>query len=138
MFITKDDLYTHLRAENAELITRGDDTLITAAIEGAIAEIKGYLGDYNTEVVFNTQGDKRHALLLIFTKDVAVWHLINLCSNGTLYEVREKRYNRAVAWLKDVQATKITPDLPKKIDASSGKPSSVIKSTSNPKRTNHF
>lgn len=137
MFITKDDLYTHLRAENAGLITRGDDALITAAIDGAIAEAAGYLGDYDTSAIFAANSNDRHALLLIFTKDIAVWHLINLCSNGTLYEVREKRYNRAVEWLKGVQKGVITPMLPKKI-TETGEPASLIHTTSNPKREQHF
>lgn len=137
MFITKEDLYTHLRAENAELISRGDDGLIAAAIDGAVAEAKGYLGDYDTQAVFETQGDQRNPLLLIFVKDMAVWHLINLSSNGTFYEVREKRYNRAVEWFKGVQKGDISPDLPRKTDEQ-GAPSKWIHSTSNPKRTTHF
>lgn len=137
MFLTKEDLHTHLRAENAELITRGADTLITAAIDGAVAEAKGYLGDYDTGVVFAAVGELRHPLLLIFVKDIAVWHLINLSSNGTLYDVREKRYNRAVEWFKGVQKGDLTPDLPRKIDEL-GTPSTLIHCTSNPKRTTHF
>ena len=35
MFLTKEDLQSHLRNELQDLITRGDDTIIAAAIDGA-------------------------------------------------------------------------------------------------------
>ena len=52
MFLTKEDLQSHLRNELQDLITRGDDTIIAAAIDGAVAEAKGYLGRFDTERIF--------------------------------------------------------------------------------------
>lgn len=137
MFLTPDDLKTHLREEHAELISRADETIITAALSGAIAEAKGYLTAYDTEAIFSAAGDVRDPLLLIFCKDIAVYHLINLCAAGNYYERRQQRYERAVAWLKGVQKGDVVPDLPKKA-AGEDAPSGPFHFSSNPKRITHF
>lgn len=138
MFITKDDLSTHLRGEITDILTRADDAIVEAAIDGAIAEARGYLGRYDVAEIFARQGSDRNALLLIFCKDIAVWHLINLSAAGINYDKREKRYNRAVEWLKGVRKGDVSPDLPMAsgLDASSN-PSLII-INSNPKRVEHF
>ncbi len=136
MFLNQKDLESHLRGELQEEITRGDKAIAEAAIDGAIAEAKGYLGMYDTEAIFGTKEGDRHSLLLIFVKDIAVYHLINMTSPGTHYEHRQRRYDRAVAWLKGVQKGDITPDLPRKEDPSGQ--SGLVYHSSNPKRVQHF
>jgi len=138
MFIVEEELKTHLRNEQLAAITRNDDTIAPAAIDGAIAEAKGYLGDYNSEEIFGKTGSDRHPLLLIFVKDIAVWHFITLCNVGTQFEIREKRYDRAIKWLEGVQSGKITIELPKKTDADGNATKQPVKFSSNPKRTQHF
>ena len=136
-FITTEDLRTHYYDEHANIITRDDDTIITAAIDGAIQEAKGYLGAYDREAVFAKVDQERNALLLIFVKDIAVWHFINLCNAGTELALRESRYNRAIDWLKSVQRGDVSPDLPKKEEP--GKPTSGnIIFGSNAKKNQHF
>lgn len=137
MYLTQTELKTHLRDEYAELISRGDDTLLTASIDGAIAQASGYLGDYDTKTIFEANGEQRNPLLLIFVKDIAVYHFINLCGAGSYYERREKRYDGAIAWLKGVQKGIVTPNLPKSV-SSAGRSSSSIHIASNAKRGNHF
>lgn len=138
MFLETKDLRTHLREEYQELISRGDDTVVTAAIDGAVAEMRGYLGRYDTERIFGAEGAQRHSLLLIFAKDIAVWHLINMTQPGVHYELREGRYNRAVAWLKSVQSGDVTPDLPEARDEEGNPEGALVYHSSNPKRTQHF
>lgn len=86
--------------------------IVAAAIDAAIEEASGYLGAYDRKKIFGTEGDERNALLLIFVKDIAVWHFINLCNAGTDLQLRQDRYERAVAWLKSVQRSEIKPNLP--------------------------
>lgn len=136
MFLTINELNTHLYGENIDVITRDDETIVTAAIDGAVAEAKGYLGDYNTDSIFSASGTARNALLLIFVKDIAVWHLINLSNPGVDFDLREKRYDAAIAWLKGVQKGNVTPDLPR-IDISTDNPG-IVTFGSNAKRENHF
>lgn len=135
-FITPEELNTHLYRENIEAISREDETVVIAAIDAAVSEAKGYLSAYDTEKIFSAEGAERNALLLIFVKDIAVWHFINLCNAGTELQLRQDRYERAVAWLRQVQKGEVTPDLPG-IDTD-GKPEGIYIYGSNPKRTQHF
>lgn len=139
MYITKDELKTHIRTSHLDVISGADDTIITAAIDAAVAETKGYLTRYDCSVIFSEQGDKRNALLVSFVKDISIYHLINFCNPGISYEAKEKRYERAVDWLKAVQKGNVVPDLPLLTDSSSGAVEySPFYITSNPKRTTHF
>ena len=121
-FLTPEELQTHLYKENIETIAREDDAIVAAAIDAAIEEASGYLG--------------------AFVKDIAVWHFINLCNAGTDLQLRQDRYERAVAWLKSVQRSEIKPNLPVMEDADGdGKPDPAAGEYifgSNPKRSQHF
>lgn len=134
MFLTQAELSTHLYAENIDVITREDYTLVTAAIDTAIQEAKGYLGTFDKDAIFAAVADARNALLLTFVKDIAAWHLINLCNAGSDMKLRQDRYERAVAWLKDVQKGNISPDLP----IATTDPVGTITFGSNEKRNQHF
>lgn len=137
-YLVKAELSTHLYTENIEVITRGDDTMVVAAIDAAIQEAKGYLGSYNKTAIFSATGDNRNQLLLTFVKDIAAWHLINLSNAGTDYKVRQDRYERAVTWLKEVQRGNVVPDLPVLEDEEGTPDSNPIRFGSNEKRTQHF
>lgn len=140
-FISPEELGTHLYLENIETITRYDNAILLAAIDTAIAEAYGYLGSYDREQIFSAKGDNRNALLLTFVKDIAVWHFLCLSNAGVEMQLRQDRYERAIAWLKAVQKSEIKPNLPTKDDADNdGKPDGVGEYIfgSNPKRSQHF
>ncbi len=138
MFINTDELKTHLYAENISVIARDDETILTAAIDGAVQEAKSYLGSYDRETIFAAQDDDRNALLLIFIKDMAVWHFVNLCNAGSDLELRQDRYKRAVDWLKAVQCGDVSPDLPKPVDEEGEATTGGVIYGSNSKRNQHF
>lgn len=138
MFIEISELKTHLRGEQLAAISRDDDTVITSAIDGAIAEAKGYLAAYDTNLIFATSGQDRNQLLLIFIKDIAVYHFVNLSNVATGYEIRQRRYDRAIEWLKSVQKGDVVPDLPVKTDVDGNRVINPVKFGSNTKRDNHF
>lgn len=137
-YLEKSDLSTHLYGENIDVITRSDDTLVSAAINAAISEAKGYLSAYDIDTIFATTGTGREELLLTFIKDIAVWHLIVLCNAGTEQQLRQDRYERAVSWLKEVQKGNISPNLPKAVDAKGVDTGDPIAYGSNEKKTQHF
>ena len=136
MFISIEELNTHLYDEQIEAISGIDATLLTAALDGAIAEAKGYLHKYDAAAIFAAAGTARNALLVIFIKDIAVWHYINLANPGTDFKARQDRYKSAIAWLKSVQAGEVVPDLPTPAPIE-GQTDSFAWG-SNPKRYNHI
>lgn len=119
--------------DTVDVITGGDDTLVEAAIDGAVSEAKSYLSDYDTPAIFSATGSNRHPLLVTFCKDLAVWHLVVLSNYHADIELREKRYNRAIEWLKSVQSGKVVPDLPRSTDSTG-----PMLWGSNPKRSQHY
>lgn len=138
--ITNEELITHLYKESIDIISGYDETVVEAAIDAAQQEMKCYLTYYDTDKIFNAQGSERNALLVTFLKDIAVWHFVNICNAGTDLELRGKRYDRAIAFLKDVQKGNIKPDLPiidNDNDGKSDKPAEILV-RSNPKRNQHY
>ena len=131
---------THLYKEDVDLISGNDDTIMTAAIDAATAEIRGYLAKYDRDKIFSAEGKERNALLLTFAKDIAAWHFLTLCNVGSDLDFRHKRYERAVDWLKAVQKGNVSPDLPVPDEDGDGKPDSsdVYLFGSNPNRNNHY
>jgi len=138
MWVTKEDLATHLRNEQIAAIAREDATIVEAAIDGAVAEAKGYLSAFDVATIFSTVSANRNQLLLIFVKDIAVFHLINLSNVNTGYEMRKQRYDRAIKWLESVQTGQVTTDLPIKKDESGNAAETRVKFGGNPKREQHF
>lgn len=138
MWVTKEDLATHLRNEQIAAIAREDETIVAAAIDGAVAEAKSYLKAFDVDVIFATVATERNQLLLIFVKDIAVFHLINLSNVNTGYEMRKQRYDRAIKWLESVQTGQVTPDLPIKKDESGNAVETRVKFGGNTKREQHF
>jgi len=136
-FLTKEELGSHLYVENIDVITREDDTLAVAAIDTAVQEAKGYLGAFDKDAIFAAVEGARNALLLTFVKDIAAWHLINLCNAGSDMKLRQDRYERAINWLKEVQKGNVTPDLPVP-EPVGGESADNIQFGSNEKRNQHF
>jgi phage gp36-like protein len=137
MFLSNDELKTVLYAENILAVSGGDDTLVTAAIQGAIAEAKSHLSRFDKTALFDTPtGDQRNPLLLIFVKDIAVWHFLNLANPGTSLEFRRSRYNAAIQWLKDVNSGDADADFPLLPVADNG--GGTIFYGSNPKGEKHY
>lgn len=97
MFLKADELKTHLYAESITAIANGDDTILQMAIDAAISEARGYLQAYDNDAIFNAEPDKRNALLLTWCKDIAVWHFINIARPSVNYEIRQRRYDAAIA-----------------------------------------
>ena len=137
-FLSAEELTTHLYAENINVISNNDPAILEAAIDGAKSEARGYLGRFDTEVIFSAEAEARNALLLIFVKDIAVWHFVNLCNAGTDLALRQHRYDRAVDWLKAVQKGNVTPDLPIKTDDEGEAVAGLIIFGSNPQKNQHF
>ena len=94
-----------------DTISHGDDAAMMSAIDAAIEEVQGYLTKYDTGKIFAARGKERNPILLLFVKDIAAWHFCNICNAGVDIEMREKRYNRAIEWLRNNQ-NRQNPNLP--------------------------
>lgn len=111
-FLSTGEITSHLYGEVTAEISRGDNTLLQEAIDAAIEEAEGYLSQYDTTAIWASTGNQRNKALLVFLKDIAVWHYIQLANPSVDMELRSERYKGAVKWLEKVQCGKVTPKLP--------------------------
>ncbi len=137
-YLQNHELTSHLHEEVMEEIDRQDDSKLTTAIAAAISEMRGYLSFYDVPVILATTGTAREPILLLYTKDIAVWHFIQLANPNVDMELRKIRYDRAIQWLKDVQKGIIVPNLPILTNADETMQTGKIKFGSNKQRNTHF
>lgn len=92
MYVTPQEINTHLYGEQLTAISGSSTEDLTRAIHAAIAEARGYLTAWNVdEELSKSPGanpDTRNPLLVIYIKDIAVWHYINKCNVDTSLELR--------------------------------------------------
>ena len=114
MYLTPTELSSHLYPEVQQEIARSttDTTLAQQAISAAIDEAKSYLTHYDVAAIFSATGAQRNNIILMYVKDIAVWHFINLSNAAVEWELRESRYDKAIKFLRNVQKGEASPDLP--------------------------
>lgn len=141
MFVTPQEIKTHIYAEVGDAISQGDTALLQSAIDAAIAEAKGYCSRYRIDQLFdNVDADPdyvKDAVLHTHVKNIAKWNFIGLSNPSIDYDDAETRYNMAISWLGKVQSGKIVPPLwPPLLEPDEANTFFHVKS--NPKRTNHY
>lgn len=107
--VTPEDFNTHLYAELIDAITRNDEDILNDAIASAEGEASGYLSRFDVDTILSKTLDDRDPTLLMYLKDMAVWHFITLANPNTDMELRKTRYDDALRWLKGIQSGKIVP-----------------------------
>lgn len=137
-FLTPDEIKTHLYSEIVNMVDRTDNSVLQSAIDAAISEVKSYLSAFDTEAIFSSEGDDRNPILLLYTKDISVWHFIQLANPNTNLELRADRYEKAIAWLDKVMRGQVVPDLPMPAPPSDGDQNNFIKWGANAPRNSYF
>lgn len=117
MFITETDYKVVVGDIALKVISQASEENRTNAELEAMEEISGYLRPkYDCEKVFSTEGDARNRQLVMYTCDIALYHLVSAQPSKMGSEVRKERYDRAIEWLEGVQSGKIVPNLPLVMD----------------------
>lgn len=141
-FINITDYDASIHREILDAVSRQDEAIIEVIEDRAIAEMKGYLFTrYNTDLIFAAQGTERHQLILMFAIDIAIYHLFCVHNPVKLSQMRKDRYDRAIAWLKQVgNINNPLPveGLPLRNDKTPDVAQSPYLMRSNPKRSNHY
>ena len=113
MFIDKEDYKVVIGDAALKVISQATPENISIAEAEAIEEISGYLRPvYDTKAIFEATGEERNRLIVMYTADIALYHLIASQPQRMGSEIRKERYDRAIRWLESVQSGKIVPDLP--------------------------
>lgn len=110
-FINIEDYDASLHREILDSLTRESDDIIEVCEDQAISEMKGYLKSrYDVDAIFRATGARRHPLILMYAKDIAIYHIFCIHNPYKMSEIRKARYERAVEWLKMVARDEITID----------------------------
>ncbi len=119
MFITDQDYQVVIGEQALKVVSQVSTENRANAETEAVEEIAGYLRPkYDTDAIFNTSGDDRNRLIVMYTCDIAIYHMAASVPQKMGMEIRKERYERAIKWLEGVQAGKIVPDLPLATDES--------------------
>lgn len=125
MFITDQDYQVVIGEQALKVVSQVSTENRANAETEAVEEIAGYLRPkYDTDAIFNTSGDDRNRLIVMYTCDIAIYHMAASAPQKMGMEIRKERYERAIKWLEGVQAGKIVPDLPLATDES-GDPTGI-------------
>lgn len=117
MFITEEDYKVVIGDSALKVISQVSAENRANAESEAIEEISGYLRPkYDCRAVFSAEGNDRNKLVVMYTCDIALYHMSAAMPQKMGSEIREERYKRAIAWLEGVQAGKIVPELPLVLD----------------------
>lgn len=145
MFLSIAELKTRANPEIIDAITQNDDAIVEMIISETITLMKGYLNArFNADAIFNHSApdpgpdpgpDPRDPVVVKILKDIVIYEVYSLHNPNIVSDVIEKNMERAMEWLRGVQAAKINPDLPKHPDPDE---ISYIISGSNPQRTLHY
>ncbi len=111
MWITKEELRTHLFEDGLNAITGNDDRIVDQQIGTALNTLRRYLGAYDTDLIFSTSGADRDAYseLVMYAKDIAKWNLLAVTNANVNLELAKERYNDA---LKALQLIRISSPVP--------------------------
>lgn len=113
MFITEEDYKVVIGEAALKVISQTDEANRANAETEAQEEISGYLRPkYDCVAIFAAEGDERNRQIVMYTCDIALYHMVSAMPQKMGSEVRKERYERAIKWLEGVQAGKIIPDLP--------------------------
>ena len=118
MFVTEEDYKVVIGDTALKVISQVSEENIASAEAEAREEIAGYLRPkYDCEAVFSAKGNDRNRLIVMYTCDIALYHMSASVPQKMGSEIREERYKRAIDWLKGVRTGEIIPDLPLAVDS---------------------
>ena len=138
-FITIKDYDARIHGEILSALVRNDEAIVEILEDQSIALVRSYLGSrYDCDAIFSATGSDRNSLILMMALDITVYNIFCVHNPQKISQVTKDRYDRAVEWLKEVNAGKVSIDgaplQPEEVRAAN----SPYLSVSNRKRTNHY
>ena len=139
-FLTKADLTPPLYPEVIEAITRGNDGIVTNAINQTIKEMSIYLNRFNLLAMFGnatTEPTFEDDFLKNIATDIAAWNLVKLGNPNVNLELFRTAYTDAIKTLKAINNGN-DADAPWPLKENDPNNLFDIASFSNKKRTQHY
>lgn len=117
MTLTESDYKVVIGENGYKAISQVSQGNVHTAEREAQEEMAGYLRPkYDVKAIFAAEGDQRNSTIVMYLCDMTLYHLSASLPQKMGSEIRKERYDRAIKWLKDVQAGIVVPDLPLPVD----------------------
>jgi phage gp36-like protein len=105
MYVTKEELKSNIYPEIVNMIESGDGQTVDIHINTALNTVSSKLAKYyQIDAEFQKTDNERNSLLVNAIKDIAIYHLYS--SVESITNLRVKRYEQAIEFLKEVQSGK--------------------------------
>ena len=112
MFITEED-YIQVGPDALKIMQQSTTDNPKTPEQRAMSRIAAALrARYDVDATFAREGEERDAELVGCATDIALYHMVCSLPGKMGNEVREKRYKDALDYLKEIQAGRITPNIP--------------------------
>lgn len=114
-FLKPEDYQVQVRQWVTNILTDGGETILQRAEMSAQQEMESYLSNnYDVAAIFNIDQEEasRNSLIVMYMVDIAVYHLHANITPNDVPQIRQVRYDNAMAWLKKVADGKLSPNLP--------------------------
>ena len=138
-FIELSDYDASMHRDILEATTRKDDAIVEICEDRAIEEMRCYLSKrYDCDRIFSAKGKERNALILMFAKDITLYHVCSIHNPQKFSPIRKERYDRAMEWLKAVSKVEISIADAPLLDGETARNNLPTQIRSNPKRVTHY
>lgn len=139
MFVSDQDYSVVIGEAALRVISQVSPTVRNTAETHAIEEISGYLRPrYDVQAIFSQSGSDRNSLIVMYTCDIALYHMSASLPQKMGSEVRRERYEDALKWLSSVQQGHIVPDLPLQVNEEGVVPGMSARYGCQPKQRNNW
>ena len=134
-FLSRDDFKHAIKLNLLDQLTDTDITIIDEIVAATVEEMKAYLKTrYNVATIFSATGSARNKLVVLYCRDMALYHIYSRYTLKAMPAIRDQRYKEALKWLQDVRDERNNPD---GFPASGSATAGYVKVGSNAKRENH-
>jgi phage gp36-like protein len=135
IWLTEQDFKKQIRNSVLVQVIEQDASLLAEAELATLEEIESYLRSrFDVLQIWNKQGKDRNQLLVMQAVDILLYHLHSRIPSSQIPDLRIKRYDNAIDWLKAVAKGTLSPNLP--LIASESEPSAKFTIGSEPRRRN--
>ena len=112
MFLTVEDYKSVCDDYEMEQLSALTDDRLKAE-RAALEQIGSYTRHrYDMEKAFAAEGEDRNAMLVQCAVNITLWLMTHRLPQNMGHERRECLYNDSIKWLRDVQSSKASPELP--------------------------
>lgn len=114
MYLTPDDFDLVIKEDRLDIVTEKNPKTLQDACIKAQSEAESYLSShFDLATEMGRKGSNRSPVLVMYITDMALYHLVSRINPRNISQLRQDRYDNAIAWFRAVSRGEVTPELPR-------------------------